>query len=163
MKKSVKLVSFFVAAGFCALALGLVAAPGGGSPAPAEGPAYMGGSKCKKCHIKQYKTWKVTKHAKAFSCIDAEHQKDPECIKCHTTGYGKGGFVDTDKTPQFENVQCEQCHGPGGNHIPLMTKLRKDKVDKAKYPKDKKINKKPTGCTNCHNPHKKHAPVTKKQ
>lgn len=41
-----------------------------------------------------------------------------QCFSCHTTGTVKGGKLD------FENlvpgIQCEACHGPGGEHIALM-------------------------------------------
>ena len=161
MSKLTRSVSFFLVACVGLLVLGLVAAPNPGT-APVPGPEYLGEKKCKKCHIKDHKTWADTKHAEAFSYLNAEQQKDPECVKCHTTGYGKGGFVSVAESEDLQNVQCEQCHGPGGEHVPLMDQLKKDKVDKAEYPADKKINKTPTGCTQCHNPHKKHAPVEKK-
>jgi hypothetical protein len=155
MTKFTRLVTLFLVACIGFLVLGLVATPG-------AAPAFVGEKKCKKCHIKDHKTWRDTKHAKAFEYLDAEQQKDAECIKCHTTGYGMGGFTSVDATPELLNVQCEQCHGAGGNHIPLMDQLKKDKVDKSEYPADKKIDKTPSGCTQCHNPHKKHAPVDKK-
>ena len=156
MRKPSKIALLVPALGLCLCALALVAAPAD------EGPAFLGYKACKKCHIKQYKTWAETKHAKAFECLQGEDLKKPECLKCHTTGFGKGGFVDAEKTPKLVNVQCEQCHGSGAEHVPLMTKLRKDKVAKDQYPKDKHVNRTPTGCTQCHNPHKKHAKIEKK-
>jgi hypothetical protein len=37
---------------------------------------------------------------------------DPECLVCHTTGFGKpGGFISEIDTPKLKNVQCEICHG----------------------------------------------------
>lgn len=156
MKKWSKIIASLFLVAFFTLTVYLMAAPN-------TEIAYMGESKCRKCHIKDSKTWKETNHSKAFDYLNAEQQKDPECVKCHTTGYGKGGFTTIDETPKLTNVQCEQCHGPGGAHVPMMEQLKKDKVDKAEYPEDKKINNTPTGCTECHNPHKKHAPVDKKK
>jgi len=123
---------------------------------------FVGEKKCKKCHIKQHKTWRDTGHATAFDCLEGEDQNDPKCVKCHTTGYDMGGFASVEESGHLLNVQCEQCHGPGSIHTELMSKLKKEKVEKDKYPKEKQINRIPTGCTKCHNPHIKHAPVEKK-
>ncbi len=152
MQRLARIVSGVLIFAFGVVAIGLFAAPKAG---PAESP-YVGEKKCKKCHIKQHKTWRDTKHAKAFTYLDAEAQKDPECIKCHTTGFGKGGFVSAEASGHLQNVQCEQCHGTGADHTTLMNKLKKDKVEKTEYPKEKNINRKPSGCSDCHNPHKKH-------
>ena len=95
---------------------------------------YVGVKKCKTCHKKekignQYGKWKEMKHAKAFESLKTDKAKeaaaklgidDPtrseKCLKCHTTGFGEGGY-DLSKSPEenakFEGVQCEACHGPG--------------------------------------------------
>jgi cytochrome c553 len=95
--------------------------------------SFVGTKNCKKCHIKQFKSWKETKMAKAFEVLKpgerAEAKKkagldpakdyttDAECLACHTTGYGKpGGFVSLEKTPQLVGVSCETCHGAGGEY-----------------------------------------------
>ncbi len=70
---------------------------------------YVGAKKCKACHKEEYKTWTSMTHAKALSVLNAEEQKNPECLGCHTTGYGKPAA----STAKLENVQCEACHGPG--------------------------------------------------
>ena len=75
MSKLTRFVSFFLVAGVGFIVLGLVATP-------SAAPEFMGEKKCKKCHIKDHKTWADTKHAEAFSYLDAEQQKDPECVKC---------------------------------------------------------------------------------
>ena len=84
------------------------------STGPKPGPEYLGEKKCKKCHIKEHKTWAETKHANAFECLTDKYKKDEECLKCHTTGMGEGGFVSVEETPELLGIQCEQCHGPGG-------------------------------------------------
>ena len=89
---------------------------------------------CAKCHHVQYISWEKQPHAKAFESLkpgkrievkraaNLNHMKDytedGECLKCHTTGYGKpGGFVSLKKTPSMTNVQCESCHGPGSEYV----------------------------------------------
>jgi hypothetical protein len=45
--------------------------------------------------------------------------RDPECLPCHTVGWGeKGGYQLDAPAPvtHLEGVQCENCHGRGGPH-----------------------------------------------
>ncbi len=102
--------------------------------AQGENAKYVGVGKCKLCHLKAYKQWEVTEHAKAFESLKSEEAKkysqnpteDPKCLKCHTTGLGEpGGYDVTAKGPAFENVQCESCHGAGEKYKDL--KIMKDK------------------------------------
>ncbi len=80
---------------------------------------YLGVSKCGECHQPFVESWKKTRHAGAFSSLErAGKSGDPECIKCHTVGFGeKGGFYSAKITPMLTNVQCEACHGPGRDHL----------------------------------------------
>jgi hypothetical protein len=42
---------------------------------------------------------------------------DTDCLRCHTTAYG---VPDSETAGTFhieDGVQCEACHGPGGDHI----------------------------------------------
>jgi hypothetical protein len=142
MKKKVVMVACILGA------LGVVAggflAYAGGPPADAK---YAGGNKCAACHQAQHKTWQKEGHAKAFAQLQGDEAKAPECVKCHVTGYGKGGFTSADATPTLENVGCEACHGPGSAHMAAALNA----PDKGDW--DKKINKTPATCTECHNPH----------
>lgn len=63
---------------------------------------YVGVKKCKMCHMKQFKVWEGTKHAKALDSLktDAE-KKDPKCLGCHNT--------------MVEHA-CESCHGAGSDY-----------------------------------------------
>lgn len=120
-------------------------APAGGPPADAK---YVGGNKCMACHSEQHKTWQKEKHAKAFESLQADEVKNPDCVKCHVTGYGKpGGFTSAEDTPALKNVGCEACHGPGSAHIEAAKNAPDDK------PWEKKNIKTPTNCAQCHNPH----------
>ena len=85
--------------------------------------SYLGDSNCAACHLPFMEGWKNSRHAGAFNTLEkAGKSKDPECVKCHTTGYGEeGGFYSVAATPGLMNVQCEACHGPGKGHAPDFT------------------------------------------
>ncbi len=84
--------------------------------ADAEGP-YTGSAKCAACHQPFAEGWSLTKHAGAFKTLEAiGKSKDPECVKCHVTGYAQDGFFSLSSTPGLANVQCEACHGQGREH-----------------------------------------------
>jgi len=88
-----------------------------------ELPTYVGSETCKNCHKSAYRIWKNTPHSHAYqTLVDARkpslRQHDPECIVCHTVGFGiHSGFVSEDRTPKLKNVGCESCHGPAGEHV----------------------------------------------
>ncbi len=129
-----------------ALGVGCVIAYAAGPPADAK---YVGSAKCRACHFKDYNTWRKTKHAKVFDQLEGAERKNADCLKCHTTGYGKpGGFVSEDKTDGLKNVGCESCHGPGSAHLDAALKA----PDEGAW--DMKTYKVPQNtCVNCHNPH----------
>ena len=83
-------------------------------------PSYIGAQACAGCHDNIRSTELNTPHASAFTDPDfvaAGGQTNSSCLACHTMGFGlPTGFVNQSKTPQLANVQCENCHGPAGNH-----------------------------------------------
>lgn len=81
-------------------------------------PQYAGARACLECHESVHAVEMSTRHAHAFTALKAAHQeKNPSCLPCHTVGYGlPTGFVSETATPQLAGVQCENCHGPAGNH-----------------------------------------------
>lgn len=81
--------------------------------------SYFGVSKCAECHQPFNQSWSRTRHAGAFATLKRIGKSgDPECLKCHTVGFGEeGGFHSTEKTPGLADVQCEACHGSGRNHM----------------------------------------------
>ena len=89
------------------------------SEKPPEGTSYLGAAKCAECHQLFEESWKKTLHASAFSSLkQAGKSADPECIVCHTVGFGEqGGFQSIETTPGLANVQCEECHGLDREHI----------------------------------------------
>jgi len=90
---------------------------------PEQGWYYTGAVVCSQCHVPQSGHWRGTGHPKAFTTlIDRSQDYNPECIKCHITGYGyTGGFELPATTPERGGVQCEMCHGPGGEHTETLT------------------------------------------
>jgi 2',3'-cyclic-nucleotide 2'-phosphodiesterase (5'-nucleotidase family) len=78
---------------------------------------YAGFGTCRTCHADEFRQWETTKHARAFQTLTATEQLETDCVSCHTTGFGNGGFVAKISTPKLTGVQCEACHGAGGMHV----------------------------------------------
>ena len=79
---------------------------------------YSGSDACAVCHEKETDSWLLTRHAHAFDTL-VKHGADarPDCVGCHVVGFGAtGGYTISPRTPDFENVGCESCHGRGGPH-----------------------------------------------
>ncbi|MBM3213138.1 hypothetical protein FJZ33_13015 [Candidatus Poribacteria bacterium] len=118
---------------------------------------FVPNSKCRMCHLKIFKEFSETTHAKSFeSLVDMGEDKNPKCFSCHTTGYGKtGGFTNVQDTADLVGVTCQACHGPGSAHIAgnLNKEQRRELIGK------------PTGdtCTKCHNIHVSHPDLDNKQ
>lgn len=111
---------------------------------------YVGVSKCKMCHNKtekgaQYTKWLESPHAKTFETLKSDESatiaadkgisgnawEAAECLVCHTTGFGNGGYEVKDADfwnpaaddkvgakavklmKSLQSVGCESCHGPG--------------------------------------------------
>ena len=101
-------------------------------PAPPTNQTYTGAKECASCHFKQFMSWKKTKHSKTFELLPAKYQKDPACLKCHATGFGKPtGFKDMVSTPALAGNTCEMCHGPGSEHSAVCKKYGKKKLSAA--------------------------------
>ena len=81
---------------------------------------YVGSEACLACHKESHAVWAQSGHARAWAALTATNDhKDPECVGCHVVGWGvAGGFDPVALTPV--DVQCETCHGPGGDHIRIM-------------------------------------------
>ena len=133
----------------------------------AKDAEYIGVKKCKACHIKQYKSWKKTTMATSFESLkpgvkaaekkkagidpDKDYTHDANCLECHTTGYGKpGGFTSIEDTPKLANVQCESCHGPGGNYREIMKKNKEFKMADIKSVGFIMPSEDEQGCLACH-------------
>jgi len=93
----------------------------------AQKATYVGSKKCKPCHTKDgtYAVWEKTKHATAYKTLTNDESKkivkgkdatqDEGCLKCHVTDLAT-------KTTYEEGIGCENCHGPGSEHIKVVMK-----------------------------------------
>ena len=123
--------------GLCVLLLILVIASG--VTVVAQDKKYEGVDKCNMCHSDVVKDWSKTAHSKSFDLlVNTGQEKNAECLPCHSTGYGKGGFVDEATTPKLEGTVCEGCHGPGSEHAATMDTTKIQRVPPA------------TVCGGCH-------------
>jgi len=84
-----------------------------------DGLEYMGSQSCKTCHEYEYKKWRSGPHADAFAILEKVGSSfDPECVVCHVVGMRyESGFVSLQRTAHLKDVGCENCHGPGSEHI----------------------------------------------
>jgi hypothetical protein len=74
-------------------------------------PQYTSATACTECHQTIHDQWQSTPHAGAFA--DAAYFGPTNT----TVGFGlPTGFVSQSQTPLLVGVQCENCHGPAGNH-----------------------------------------------
>ncbi len=91
---------------------------------------FVGSEKCGECHTSAYDVWLNSAHAHATDSIVNPPERniprnfDPECISCHTTGWNpqeffpyKTGFESLEASPLLVGNGCENCHGPGKNHV----------------------------------------------
>ncbi len=84
-----------------------------------DGLEYTSSESCKACHEYEYGKWSRNAHAHAYATLErAGSQFDPECVICHVVGMDyESGFISEHKTGHLKNVGCENCHGPGSEHI----------------------------------------------
>jgi hypothetical protein len=107
-----------------------------------NGVTYVGSESCKPCHLQEYEQWNTTGHAQAYATLEeVGSQFDPECVICHVVGMEyKSGFISQEQTAHLKNVGCENCHGPGSEHVKTPGKI------KTSGPK--------STCLDCHTPEK---------
>lgn len=145
--------------------------------ATTTGAGFEGAKKCGECHTKAYKKWSGTDHAQAFQDLKTgprhhpwegkwiSREFDTECLACHVTGWDpkenlklETGFASFASTPLLAGQQCENCHGPGSEHVKteeLLKKTRKGNDPniakwRSKMHLDTKMAQEQTGCYKCH-------------
>ncbi|MBL7052242.1 MAG: cytochrome c family protein [Candidatus Marinimicrobia bacterium] len=143
---------------------------------------YIGSHKCKTCHKSekkgaQYKKWEAGPHASAFETLKSEKSakiatdkglkvpayEAPECLVCHVTGYGNGGYEtqtadfwaevtdkgkptkDVKRMTALQSVGCEACHGAASGY------KKSHKKDKALALTQGLIEPTEAVCVTCHN------------
>lgn len=135
------------------------------APKPGE---YVGSEACGDCHTTAFDVWKNSKHFHATDSIiqpnnargNIPRHFDPECVSCHVTGWDpqkfepfETGYWSLEKTPKLVGSGCENCHGPGSEHVnaengdveadsDLLNKLREQMRLPLKLAKEK--------CFECH-------------
>ncbi|MBZ5648153.1 MAG: cytochrome c family protein [Acidobacteriia bacterium] len=130
---------------------------------------YIGSGRCRPCHLQEAKSWQQTKMASGFDLLKAgvaaevkkskkldpnkDYTHDAECLVCHTTGYGKpGGFESIEKTPALAGVQCEACHGAGGNYAkPNVMSFQNKEFKRAEVVAAGLVLPDAKACQGCHN------------
>ena len=77
-----------------------------------KGLDFVPSETCGQCHEKNLANWKKTKHARAYKTLQrVKRQGDPNCISCHTLGFGmEKGFYTPETTHKLGGVNCQNCH-----------------------------------------------------
>lgn len=95
-------------------------APAGGMSALAGDGGWTGSEACTVCHPGAAKVHAASLHHRALASLTRRgYQYDPDCLRCHVTGLGEGGYqrgIDL-----FAEVSCESCHGPASAHVSAAT------------------------------------------
>ncbi len=89
------------------------------APAPAKGqPGYVGGEQGSPCHTGGAGPRGATRHTQAYATLErVNKQFDLSCVGCHVTGFRAPGGAEVVENAGLQAVQCEQCHGPGSQHV----------------------------------------------
>jgi hypothetical protein len=92
---------------------------------------FRGSETCADCHTKAWAKFEQTPHFHATDTLmklTPPRHFDPECLSCHVTGWNPQeyfpyttGYVSLEATPQMKQNGCENCHGPGGDHVDAET------------------------------------------
>ncbi len=136
--------------------------------AHASGYQFVGSQACADCHQEAYDVWEQSGHAHATQSLVAPHgradiprQFDPECLSCHTTGWQpqkfipyESGFTSLADTLRLQGNGCENCHGPGSEHVRLESDSDSTEEALSKLRQFVQIKKADaqTSCLECHDP-----------
>ena len=96
-----------------------------------SGRQFVGSEKCGECHTKAFDKWVETPHSHATETLvhpperyEVPRHFDPECLSCHVTGWNaqgyypyRSGYVELEASQHLRGNGCENCHGPGSQHV----------------------------------------------
>jgi hypothetical protein len=104
---------------------------------------FVGAKTCGMCHKsakqgEQLPIWEKSAHSKAYETLKTEKAdkiakekgfttkavETEACLKCHVSGYNVDAKLIGKKFSMEDGVQCETCHGAGGDYKSL--KIMKD-------------------------------------
>ena len=86
-----------------------------GGMSPLGQASLAGSASCLACHANAATVHNASRHHHALASLERKgYQHDPDCLRCHVTGLGEGGYRRGE--PRFAEVSCESCHGPGSAH-----------------------------------------------
>ena len=133
--------------------------------------SYQGSKKCIMCHKKKnaehVTAMKAHKHFYAFDVLKADEKTKAECVVCHTTGFGNGGYEIKDaafwspaaddkagikaqkKMADLQYVGCESCHTDLTNSANFKAHKKKNK-ETGEYGY-KPVHNTAETCKACHN------------
>lgn len=95
------------------------------------GRRFVGSEACADCHTQAAKVWSESSHGHATTTLEKPGERseiprhfDPECLSCHVVGWEpqkhvpfQSGYLSLGKTTHLKHVGCENCHGPGSQHV----------------------------------------------
>jgi hypothetical protein len=95
------------------------------------GRQFVGSQACSDCHSRAFEKWQETGHYHATESLVSPGERsqiqrhfDPECLSCHVTGWNPQkyypyatGYESLERTPLLTGNGCENCHGPGSEHV----------------------------------------------
>lgn len=99
------------------------------NPPPDEASGFMGyftastkQTTCGNCHVGHQSDWITSAHSDAFQTLNVNPGAQAFCYSCHTVSdkgnatAGPAGW-DAVESDAYHDVQCENCHGPGFDHV----------------------------------------------
>ena len=70
------------------------------------------------CHAEELVWWRTTLHGHAYRTLQDRHKEyNLSCVGCHVTGYNQPGGSTVAHVGPLADVGCENCHGPGSQHV----------------------------------------------
>jgi predicted CXXCH cytochrome family protein len=79
---------------------------------------------CGNCHSSRQAQWKLHKHSDAWNTLQNSGHSQSFCEGCHAVSENgnvlpSAAGINVVQTDVYYDVQCENCHGPGNQHVML--------------------------------------------